>query len=136
MPYFKRLENDIITSANEIVGPGWVLDGSDTTATHDGWRWFDTPEQAYLHFGKSDADAEAYQVRVWMVRNGMDPDTVPGIIAAVTQDGPERQEALMRWEYAVRIPRNFPLVDAIGALMTPPLTPEAIDAAWPEICSI
>jgi hypothetical protein len=78
--------------------------------------------------------ADNYQVRAWMIRGGMDPDLVPQIIAQVVPDGPQRKEALMRWDYAVRIPRDFPLVDVIGAQMN--LTPEQIDAAWPEILTL
>lgn len=78
--------------------------------------------------------ADNYQVRAWMIRGGMDPDLVPAIIAQVVPDGPQRKEALMRWDYAVRIPRDFPLVDVIGAQMN--LTPEQIDAAWPDILAL
>ena len=78
--------------------------------------------------------AESYQVRAWMIRGGLDPDLVPQIIAQVVPDGPQRKEALMRWDYAVRIPRDFPLVNVIGAQMG--LTPEQIDAAWPEILTL
>jgi len=78
--------------------------------------------------------AESYQVRAWMIRGGLDPDLVPAIIAQVVPDGPQRKEALMRWDYAVRIPRDFPLVNVIGAQMG--LTPEQIDAAWPEILTL
>jgi hypothetical protein len=78
--------------------------------------------------------AENYQVRAWMIRGGLDPDLVPQIIAQVVPDGPQRKEALMRWDYAVRIPRDFPLVDVIGAQMN--LTPEQIDAAWPDILTL
>ena len=78
--------------------------------------------------------AESYQVRAWMIRGGLDPDLVPQIIAQVVPDGPQRKEALMRWDYAVRIPRDFPLVNVIGAAMN--LTPEQIDAAWPEILTL
>jgi hypothetical protein len=78
--------------------------------------------------------AENYQVRAWMIRGGMDPELVPTIIAQVVPEGPERKEALMRWDYAVRVPRDFPLVDVIGAQMG--LTPEQIDAAWPAILEL
>jgi hypothetical protein len=78
--------------------------------------------------------AESYQVRAWMIRGGLDPDLVPTIIAQVVPDGPQRKEALMRWDYAVRIPRDFPLTNVIGAAMN--LTPEQIDAAWPEILTL
>jgi len=78
--------------------------------------------------------AESYQVRAWMIRGGLDPATVPTIIAAVVTAGAARDEALMRWEYATRIPRDFPLVDVIGAQMG--LTSAEIDAAWPDIQQI
>ena len=78
--------------------------------------------------------AESYQVRAWMIRGGLDPDLVPAIIAQVVPDGPQQKEALMRWDYAVRIPRDFPLTNVIGAQMG--LTPEQIDAAWPEILTL
>jgi hypothetical protein len=69
-----------------------------------------------------------------MIRGGLDPDLVPQIIAQVIPDGPQRKEALMRWDYAVRIPRGFPLVDVIGAQMG--LTPEQIDAVWLDILEL
>lgn len=79
--------------------------------------------------------AEAYQVRAWMIRGGLDPSAVPAIIAAVVPEsvpgGINRAEAVMRWEYATRVPRDFPLVNVIGSQMN--LTPAQIDAAWPEI---
>jgi hypothetical protein len=82
--------------------------------------------------------AENYQVRAWMIRGGMNPDAVPAIIAAVVPEsvpgGINRAEALMRWDYAVRVPRNFPLVNVIGSQMG--LTPEQIDAAWPDILKL
>lgn len=78
--------------------------------------------------------AENYQIRAWMIRGNMDPDEVPQIIAQVVPDGPERKEALMRWDYAVRIPRDFPLVDVIGSQMG--LSPEQIDAAWNDIITL
>jgi hypothetical protein len=73
-----------------------------------------------------------------MIRGGMNPDAVPAIIATVVPEsvpgGINRAEALMRWDYAVRVPRNFPLVNVIGAQMD--LTPEEIDTAWPDILKL
>ena len=79
-------------------------------------------------------NAENYQIRAWMIRNDLDPDAVPQMIIQLVTDAKERKEALMRWDYAVRVPRNFPLVDAIGSQMG--LTPEQIDAAWPSIVAL
>jgi hypothetical protein len=83
--------------------------------------------------------AESYQVRAWMIRGGLDPDLVPQIIAQVVPEvvppgGINRKEALSRWRKATRVPRDFPLVNVIGAQMG--LTPEQIDAAWPEILTL
>lgn len=79
-------------------------------------------------------NAENYQIRAWMIRNDLDPDAVPQMISQLVTDEKERKESLMRWDYAVRVPRNYPLVDAIGAQMG--LTPEQIDAAWPSIINL
>ena len=79
-------------------------------------------------------NAENYQIRAWMIRNDLDPDAVPQMITQLVTDAKEQKEALMRWDYAVRVPRNFPLVDSIGAQMG--LTPEQIDAAWPSIVAL
>jgi hypothetical protein len=79
-------------------------------------------------------DAENYQVRAWMIRGGKDPEIVPQIIKQVITDAIEQKEALMRWDYAVKIPRDFPLVDIIGSEMN--LTPEQIDIAWNDILKL
>jgi hypothetical protein len=83
--------------------------------------------------------AESYQVEAWMIRGGLDPDIVTQIIARVVpevvQQGQiNRKEALSRWRKASRVPRDFPLVNVIGAQMN--LTPEQIDAAWPDILAL
>jgi hypothetical protein len=107
------------------LAPGTMLE-SDAIA--QGIPRYVPPVERFFEY------AESYQVRAWMIRGGMDPDLVPTIIAQVVPDGPQRKEALMRWDYAVRIPRDFPLVNVIGAAMN--LTPEQIDAAWPEILTL
>lgn len=78
-------------------------------------------------------DAEMYQVHDWMHDNGLDPDAVPQIIAAAFPPGLERKKALSRWNKAVRVPRDHPLVNVIGTRLTPPLTPAQIDTAWAAI---
>jgi hypothetical protein len=63
-----------------------------------------------------------------------DPNLVPAIISQVVPDGPQRTKAMMRWDYAVKVPRDFLLVDVIGAQIN--LTLTQIDAAWPEILAL
>jgi hypothetical protein len=58
--------------------------------------------------------AESYQVRAWLIRNGVDLATIPQMIESLTPAGPVRVESLMRWEYAVRVPHNHPLVVAVA----------------------
>jgi hypothetical protein len=119
-------------------GAQWSLNGD----TLDGLTWFgpgnpptmEELEVAWAQVQRIQPPAESYQVRAWMIRGGLDPDLVPTIIAQVVPDGPQRKEALMRWDYAVRIPRDFPLTNVIGAQMG--LTPEQIDAAWPDILAL
>ena len=64
--------------------------------------------------GSLTPDAESYQVRAWLIRNGLDPASIPALITSLTVPGAERDEALMRWEYAVRVPFDHPLVAAIA----------------------
>jgi hypothetical protein len=114
------------TNVNGVVyGPG------DAVYEEIMERWIDAVEQTPKPILP---DAENYQVRAWMIRGGMDPDLVPQIIAQVVPEGIERKEALMRWDYAVRIPRNFPLVDVIGSQMG--LSPQDIDGAWSNILAL
>jgi hypothetical protein len=78
-------------------------------------------------------DATALQVRVWMARNGIDPATVPDIITAAVPEGPQRVEALQRWEYATAIPADNALVAIVAAGLNPPVT---VAEVWPEILAI
>jgi hypothetical protein len=59
-------------------------------------------------------EAESYQVRAWLIRNGLDLATIPQMIEALTPPGPVRVESLIRWEYAVRVPHDHPLVIAVA----------------------
>jgi hypothetical protein len=124
-------------------GAQWSLNGD----TLDGLTWFgpgnpptmEELEVAWAQVQRIQPPAESYQVEAWMIRGGMDPDLVPQIIAQVVPEvvppgGINRKEALSRWRKATRVPRDFPLVNVIGAQMG--LTPEQIDAAWPEILTL
>jgi hypothetical protein len=119
-------------------GAQWSLTNDDLSTLD--WQGPGDPptmeelELAWAQVQRIQPPAESYQVRAWMIRGGLDPDLVPTIIAQVVPEGPERKEALMRWDYAVRVPRDFPLVDVIGAQMG--LNPEQIDAAWPAILEL
>lgn len=78
-------------------------------------------------------DAKRYQLKVWLVRNGIPLDTVPSIIESAIPAGPEREEALVRWNDVELVPADHPLVAIVAAGMTPPVT---VADVWPEILAI
>ena len=112
---------------NTIDGLTWIGPGDAPTMEELQEAWDNRPSEPL-------PNAENYQIRAWMIRNDLEPDAVPQMISQLVTDEKERKESLMRWDYAVRVPRNFPLVNAIGAQMG--LTPEQIDAAWPSIVAL
>lgn len=79
------------------------------------------------------ADAKSYQLKIWLIRNNIPLETVPNIIRDNYPEGPEREEALIRWEYVDSVPYNHPLVSVVAAGMTPPIT---VADVWPEILAI
>lgn len=110
-----------------IDGLTWIGPGEPPTLEELQAAWDNRPPEPL-------PDAENYQIRAWMIRGDLDPDVVPQIISQVITDEKEKKEALMRWDYAVRIPRNFPLVNIIGSQMG--LSPEQINTAWPDILAL
>lgn len=78
-------------------------------------------------------DAKRYQLKVWLVRNGIALSTVPSIIEAAIPAGPEREEALVRWSDVELVPADHPLVAIVAAGMTPPVT---VADVWPQILAI
>jgi len=58
--------------------------------------------------------AEMWQVRAWMIRQGIDLATVPDIIEGAVPVGPQRTEALMRWDKAAYVPADSPLVAIVA----------------------
>lgn len=104
-----------------------------------GWRlengeWIETPEAAQDKRSRTYGPCEAYQLRTWRVRQGLSLAAVPQIIESVIPAGVAREEALVRWEYAIRIPRDHPLVNLVAASLQ--ITPAQIDDAWPTILAI
>jgi hypothetical protein len=59
-------------------------------------------------------DLESWRVKVWLSRNGINPESVPAIIDGMFPDGPERWEAKTRWATAPLIPFNHPLVPQLA----------------------
>lgn len=58
--------------------------------------------------------AEPIQVRAFLLRSGIPLESIPALITAVTVEGVEREEALMRWDKTLSFPKNHPLVAAVA----------------------
>ncbi|MFY7751415.1 MAG: hypothetical protein ACOVQU_06430 [Exiguobacterium acetylicum] len=67
------------------------------------------------------------QIRIWLLSNGIDLETVNGMIAAIA-DETIRQIAQVRWEYGLVVLRDDPLVQQMGAALG--LTVDQMDAAF------
>lgn len=76
-------------------------------------------------------EATPLQVRAFLIRRRMNLADIPALIAAKTAEGPEREEALMRWEKTLTFPKNYPLVVAVAAELN-----LSLDEVWDEILAI
>ncbi len=67
------------------------------------------------------------QIRIWLLSNGIDLETVAGMIQAIP-DETTRKIAQVRWEYGLVVLREDPLVQQMGAALG--LTVQQMDAAF------
>lgn len=67
------------------------------------------------------------QIRIWLLSNGIELETVAGMIAAIP-DETIRKIAQVRWEYGLVVLRDDPLVQQMGAALG--FTTEQMDAAF------
>lgn len=86
------------------------------------------PELDLSQFTPLRPDATMLQIRVFLSRQGINPDSVPAILDGLYPDGPERWEARSRWAVAQRVPFGHPLVAEIAGQLN--LTP---DDVWDQI---
>ena len=77
-------------------------------------------------------DAEAVDVRDWLLDEGISAADVEAQIALMFPDDQlATAKALNRWEYAVRIPRDHPLVVALGEALG--FTQAQLDTEWANV---
>lgn len=76
-------------------------------------------------------EATPLQVRAFLIRRGISLESIPALIAAVTAEGEEREEALMRWDKTLSFPEEHPLVAAVAAQLELNL-----DEVWGSILAI
>lgn len=77
-------------------------------------------------------DAEAVDVRDWLLDQGITAADVEAQIALMFPDDQlATAKALNRWEYAVRVPRDHPLVVALGNALG--FTQAQLDTEWANV---
>jgi len=77
-------------------------------------------------------DAEAVDVRDWLLDQGITAADVEAQIALMFPDDQlATAKALNRWEYAVRVPRDHPLVVALGEALG--FTQAQLDTEWSNV---
>lgn len=77
-------------------------------------------------------DAEAVAVRDWLLDQGITAADVEAQIALMFPDDQlATAKALNRWEYAVRVPRDHPLVVALGEALG--FTQAQLDTEWANV---
>lgn len=116
---------------SNLVRKGWVeIQRPSETAQWVGGEWVEPPPVP-------PADAEMWQVRVWLARQGVNPASIPAIIESMTEDGPERWEALERWHTVTLVPITHQMVPMLWAVVGPGLGRElTLEQAWEEILAI
>lgn len=76
--------------------------------------------------------AKRYQVREWLILRGITPEHVEAQIAAMyPDDATAAALALNRWREVEEIPRDHPLVAALGSALG--FTAAQLDEQWPDI---
>jgi len=77
-------------------------------------------------------DAEAVDVRDWLLDQGITAADVESQIALIfAEDALAAAKALNRWEYAVRVPRDHPLVVALAEALG--FTQAQLDTEWANV---
>lgn len=76
-------------------------------------------------------EAERHKVMEFLMRAAIPLESIPSLIAAVAEEGVERDVALMRWHEVPTFPKDHPLVVAVAAALNLDL-----DAVWDTILAI
>lgn len=116
--------------------PSSVIDGVLKTSGDPEYeaileKWIDAYEENLQEQAARREDAPSWKVKIWMVRNGIDVETIPTVIAGLYPPGPERAEALLRWQSAPVVPFAHPMVAALAGQLE--IDPGAV---WDQILAI
>lgn len=96
----------------------------ETLTVQRGWNVVENPPL-------QSPEAERHKVMEFLMRAAIPLESIPALISSVTQEGVERDVALMRWHEVPTFPKNHPLVIAVAAELDLNL-----DAVWDTILAI
>jgi hypothetical protein len=142
-----RAESDPAAIAN-LKRKGWTespppdFDAATESISFEDGAWVKrnlTAEEIAAAYEAANPPAKQFQVRIWLARNGINPDAIPQIIEAQTSDGPDRWEALERWRTVQDIPITHPMVGQLfGALQQAGGIPDGVtlEHVWQEILNL
>lgn len=103
MSYYKKQQDNSVSVGETIYGPDFTLDETTIDQSHDGWKWFDTPEAAYAYFSNSTDDVTPRQFRLSLLNNGINPSVITDMLK-------DNESALIEWEYTTSISKSNPLI--------------------------
>jgi len=123
-------EFDVVQEARpEEVADGYYLSPTETInletlTVQRGWNVVENPPLPA-------PEAERHKVMEFLMRAAIPLESIPALISSVTQEGVERDVALMRWHEVPTFPKDHPLVVAVAAALD-----LDIDAVWDTILAI
>lgn len=116
MPFFKRINDELMQTPNFVVGLGFEL-RVETHTEHvypvDGWYWFDTLDDALSSpvFRTQIVEVTMRQARRALLQVGL-YDAVNAAIEALPE--PQRTSAKIDWEYSQVVQRHNDFVSTIA----------------------
>ena len=110
MSYYKKQNDNSIITGNVIYGTDFILDKNTKDQSYDGWKWFESPEEAYSYFAATQNKVTLRQFRLALLKNNINPQMITELLS-------DNAEGLIEWEYASEISRDHPLVESLGVIL-------------------
>lgn len=113
MPFFKKLDEKLLTAPNFVHGPGFSLVEADHEAHQypvDGWYWFPSLVAAMAFFSVPEDEITSTQAKVFLIRKGH----MELVKAAVAGASPETQ---LIWAEATTFRLTSPTLQAVAAIL-------------------
>lgn len=122
MPFYKRVEDELLFAPNFVIGPGFELRAEskdDHTYPVDGWVWANNLDEAMSHPALRQAAAPVEAVTMRQARKAL---LELGLLEAVevaidALPEPTRTEAKIEWEYSSEVQRHNGFVSNLAPLL-------------------